>query len=53
MGIDLGSVGELLGPKGLVDLAGGLLGAVNNVVKGIGYFAGGDFQEAFGAGFMA
>ncbi|WP_206472797.1 MULTISPECIES: hypothetical protein [Dietzia] len=53
MGIDLGSVGGVLGPKGLVDLAGGLLGAVNNLVKGIGYFAGGDLQEALGKGFMA
>jgi len=52
MDIDLGSVGGLLGPKGLVDLTGGLLGNVNNLVKGIGYFLGGDFQKAFDAGFM-
>ena len=56
MGIDLGSIGGengLLGKDGLLDLTSGLLGAVNNLVKGIGYFAGGDFQTALDAGFMA
>lgn len=56
MGIDLGSIGGdngLLGKDGLLALTSGLIGAANNLVKGIGYFAGGDFQDAFDAGFMA
>lgn len=53
MGIDLGSVGAGLGTDGVLDLFGKLLGNVNNLVKGIGYFAGGDFQTALDAGFMA
>ena len=52
MGIDLGSVGGALGTNGVLDLSGKLLGNVNNLVKGIGYFLGGDFQKAFDAGFM-
>ncbi|MBB1024209.1 MULTISPECIES: hypothetical protein [unclassified Dietzia] len=53
MGIDLGSIGDIFGKDGIVDLAGGLVGNTNNIVKGIGYFLGGDFQKAFDAGFMA
>lgn len=53
MGIELGSLGPVIGDDGVVKLFAGLLGNVNNLVKGIGYFAGGDFQDAFDAGFMA
>lgn len=55
MGIDLGSLGNdngLLGEGGIVDLGGTFLGAVNNLVKAVGYFVGGDFQKALDAGFM-
>lgn len=55
MGIDLGSLGNdngLLGAGGIVDLGGKFLGGVNNIVKAIGYFVGGDFQKALDAGFM-
>lgn len=52
MDIDLGSVGGALGPKGLLDITGTFLGAINNIVKGIGYFAGGDLQTAIANGFM-
>lgn len=53
MGIDLGSLAPVAGKGGLLDLGGTFIGAVNNLVKGIGYFAGGDLQEALGKGFMA
>ena len=53
MGIDLGSLGPVIGEDGIVNLFGGLLGNVNNLVKGVGYFLGGDFQKALDAGFMA
>ncbi|WP_205475814.1 hypothetical protein [Dietzia sp. Alg238-R159] len=53
MGIDLGSLAPVAGEGGLLDLGGTFIGAVNNLVKGIGYFAGGDLQEALGKGFMA
>ena len=55
MGIDLGSIGGdngLLGKDGIVNLGGTFLGAVNNLVKAVGYFVGGDFQKALDAGFM-
>ena len=55
MGIDLGSIGGengLLNTGGLLDLGGKLLGNVNNLVKAVGYFVGGDFQKAIDAGFM-
>ncbi|MBB1020378.1 MULTISPECIES: hypothetical protein [Dietzia] len=55
MGIDLGSIGGdngLLAKDGIVDLGGTFLGAVNNLVKAVGYFVGGDFQKALDAGFM-
>ena len=58
MGIDFGSLDPILGtggkdaPTGILQLASGLLNNVNNLVKGIGYFVGGDFQKAFDAGFM-
>ena len=52
MDIDLGSVGNALGTDGVLDLGGKLLGNVNNLIKAIGYFVGGDFQKALDAGFM-
>ncbi|EFV92662.1 hypothetical protein ES5_04848 [Dietzia cinnamea P4] len=58
MGIDFGSLNPVLGtggegaPTGILQLASGLLNNVNNLVKGIGYFVGGDFQKALDAGFM-
>lgn len=53
MGIDLGSVGDNLGKDGILDVGASFLGVINNLVKGIGYFAGGDLQEAIANGFMA
>lgn len=53
MDINLGSVGNALGTNGVLDLGGKLLGNVNNLVKAVGYFVGGDFQEALAKGFMA
>lgn len=53
MGIELGSLAPVIGEDGVVGLFAGLLGNVNNLVKGIGYFAGGDLQEALANGFMA
>ena len=53
MGIELGSVGDSLGEDGIVDVFSGFLGNISNLVSGIGYFAGGDLQEAIANGFMA
>ncbi|UVE96576.1 hypothetical protein [Dietzia sp. B32] len=52
MGIDLGSLAPVAGKGGLLDLGGTFVGAINNIVKGIGYFAGGDLQTAIANGFM-
>lgn len=48
-----GSLGGILGEDGTLGVVASMLGWVNNLVKGIGYFAGGDLQEALGKGFMA
>lgn len=48
-----GSLGGILGADGTVGVVADMLGWVNNLVKGIGYFAGGDLQEALAKGFMA
>lgn len=53
MGIDLGSIGAAFGDDGIFALAGGVLEIVQSFADGLGYFLGGDFQEAFDAGFMA
>ena len=48
-----GSLGAIFGKEGTFGAVSDMLGWANNLVKGIGYFAGGDFQDAFDAGFMA
>ncbi|WP_167400730.1 hypothetical protein [Dietzia lutea] len=48
-----GSLGAILGGDGTLGVVSTMLGWVNNLVKAVGYFVGGDFQEAFDAGFMA
>lgn len=53
MGIDLGSVGAAFGEEGIVGLTSGVLKWAKSLTGGIGYFAGGDFQEAIAGGFMA
>ena len=53
MGIELGSIGDNLGEGGILDVGASFIGVLNNLVKGIGYFAGGDLQEAIAKGFMA
>ncbi|MBB1012799.1 hypothetical protein BXY47_2712 [Dietzia kunjamensis] len=50
---DDGSLGGILGEGGTFDVVSSMLGWVNNLVKGIGYFAGGDLQEAWNNGFIA
>lgn len=47
-----GSLGAILGKEGPLGVTSEMLGWVNNLVKAVGYFAGGDFQKAFDAGFM-
>lgn len=48
-----GSLGAIFGKEGTFGVLSEMLGWVNNLVKGIGYFAGGDLQEALANGFMA
>ncbi|WP_188064785.1 hypothetical protein [Dietzia sp. ANT_WB102] len=47
-----GSLGGIFGPEGTFDVLSDMLGWVNNLVKGIGYFAGEDLQAAIANGFM-
>ncbi|MBB0990797.1 hypothetical protein G6009_04845 [Dietzia sp. SLG510A3-30A2] len=57
MGIDAfgadGSLGRIIGEKGTFGVLSDLIGWVSDFVSAAGYFAGGDFQEALGKGFMA
>ena len=48
-----GSLGGILGEDGTLGVVASMIGWVNNLVKGIGYFAGGDLQEAWNNGFIA
>lgn len=53
MGIEFGSLDPVIGEDGVLGLGASFIGHINNLVKGIGYFAGGDLQEAIANGFMA
>lgn len=48
-----GSIGMVLGEGGPLGLLNDALGWMGDLASGLGYFLGGDFQEAFDAGFMA
>ena len=52
MGIDLGSLGGVVGEDGTFSILSGFLGNIDKFVKAAGYFAGGDLQEAIANGFM-
>lgn len=52
MGIELGSLGGVIGEKGTFSILGTLLGNVDKFVKAAGYFTGEGFQEAIAGGFM-
>lgn len=52
MGIDLGSIGAAFGDDGIFGLIDGVLGWAGDLTGGLGFFTGGDFQEAFDGGFM-
>lgn len=52
MGIDLGSLGGVIGKDGTFDILSTLLGNVDKFVKAAGYFTGEGFQEALAGGFM-
>ena len=53
MGIDLGSLGGVVGKDGTFSILSGFLGNIDKFVKAAGYFAGGDLQEAIANGSMA
>ncbi|MEV8224374.1 hypothetical protein AB0P16_18310 [Dietzia maris] len=48
-----GSIGMVLGEGGPLGILNEALGWMGDLASGLGYFLGGDFQEAFDAGFMA
>ncbi|GAA1716617.1 hypothetical protein [Dietzia cercidiphylli] len=48
-----GSLGRIIGEDGTFGVLSDLIGWVSDFVSAAGYFAGGDFQEALGKGFMA
>ena len=48
-----GSLGRIIGEDGTFGVLSDLIGWVSDFVGAAGYFAGGDLQAAFDAGFMA
>lgn len=48
-----GSLGRIIGEDGTFGVVSDLIGWVSDFVSAAGYFAGGDLQAAFDAGFMA
>ncbi|MGX1858601.1 hypothetical protein ACWIFB_14390 [Dietzia sp. NPDC055340] len=52
MGIELGSLGGVIGKDGTFGILSDLLGNVDKFVKAAGYFTGEGFQEALAGGFM-
>lgn len=48
-----GSMSSIFGEDGTFGVLSDMLGWMKSLVSGIGYFAGGDLQEAIDGGFMA